>query len=744
MSISRRQFLKIGGGGVAAAVGAGLLGNKLISPEGTVTVASEAEKAGDIEYKHGVCGICELNCAMTGKVEKGRLVKLEGKAADQHSRGSLCAKGNAGINMLYDPDRLKHPLVKTVKERIPGQDPQWKKVSWDEAINEAAAAIRKAIDEHGPQSVLWIGHHFGVDFLNAIGSPNNITHQSTCNNVRQLATQLMLGTGNYVPDFENSKYILCFGWDQPGKAKNSFARGPMHGKNENGAKLVVFDPRLSTTAAKADEWIPVRPGTDLAVILAMINVIITEERYDREFIEQNVFGFEELAAEVEKYTPEWAAEISDVPAETIRRIAIEFSGGCPAVIPIHKREAIQTHPGGFELVRACITMMAITGNIERKGAIMLPRAASINYLKAKNPPPAMQETRRVDGGHLFPLSITAPNVGPGLYQSVPDMILADQPYPIKVAIIYAQSLQSMPNPQKWVKAFEKLDYIININIYPDEMATIADLVLPESCYLEKGEVNVRITNARYPQIAISEPMVKKLFDTKDGDEIKYLIAKKLEVDKYMKPHGEAALNYQLQRYKMTHKQAVEKGALINGVKDFVPRDMTKLNTESGQIQVYSPKLAAMGYHPLPWFDENWVIKPKEKDEFHIVTTRPPTHRHAKTHNMMWLQEITPKGQIWLNTRKGQEMGIATGDKIELTTEYGRGIGEVRLTEGIRPDTICFPHGFGQRSPFLKLSYQNGMNDGDIMPSFNKEVNMAIKDPTGACLDCHMIVKIRKA
>lgn len=740
MGVTRREFFKIGGGGVAVAIGAGVAGAGLLERQPDIKAAAAPA---NIVYKHGVCGICELNCAMKGKVENGRLVKLEGKIADQHSRGSLCAKGNSGINMLYDPDRLKAPMIKTAPGRVPGQDPQWKKVTWDDAINRAASAIKKAIDEHGPQSVIWIGHHEGVDFLNAIGSPNNISHQSTCNNVRQLATQLVLGTANYVPDFENSKYILCFGWDQLGKAKNSFARGPMHAKNENGAKLVVFDPRLSTTAAKADEWIPIRPGTDLAVVLAMLNVIIQAGQINPEYCEKYVYGYQELVEQVKKYTPEWAAKISDVPAETIKRIALEFSGGCPAIIPIHKREAIQAHPGGFEMVRACLAMMAITGNIERKGSIMLPRAAAINYPRAAKTPPPIKDTRRVDGGHMFPLSITRPNVGPGLYQSVPDMILADQPYPVKVAIIYAQSLQSMPNPQKWVKAFEKLDCIININIYPDEMATIADIVLPESTYLEKSEISVRMTNARYPQIAISEPMIKKLHDTKDSGEIKYLIAKKLGLEQYIAPVGEKALNYKLKRYNLTYRQALEKGALISGPKEFVPKVLTELKTESGQIQIYSPKLKQMGYHPLPWFDEEWVLKPEKDDVFYMVTTRPPTHRHAKTHNMKWLQEITPKGGVIMNASRARKLGIKHGDKIKLTTSYGQGVSEAILSEGIRPDTLCFIHGFGQKSPLLQISYQNGMNDGEIMPAYNKEVSLAIKDPTGACLDCHMLVSVRK-
>lgn len=741
MGVTRREFLKFGTGGLAAAAGVGLLGESLLNHADNSLFADTGPSK--VEFKHGVCGICEMACAMKGKVENGRLVKLEGKPADQHSRGSLCAKGNAGINMLYDPDRLKAPLVKTVAGRVPGQDPKWKKVSWDEAINQAAQQIKKAIDKYGPQSIIWIGHHKGVDFLNAIGSPNNISHQSTCNNVRQLATQLTLGTGNYVPDFEHSKYILCFGWDQIGKGKNSFARGPIEGINNNSAKLVVFDPRLSTTASKSDEWIPIRPGTDLAVIMAMLNVIISEKRYNEEYVSQYIAGFEELAAEASKYSPEWAAKLSDVPADTIRRIAREFSAGCPAVIPIHKREAIQSHPGGFEMVRACLAMMAITGNIERRGGLLLPRAAALSNPAAPKKAPEMQETRRIDGGHLFPLSITAPLRGPGLYQSVPDMILANKPYPVKVAIIYAQSLQSMPNPQKWVKAFEKLDYIININIYPDEMATLADLVLPEPCYLERGDIEMRLTNARFPQVALSEPMIKPLYDTKDAGEIKHLLGRKLGIDQYLTPVGEKALNYKLRPYKLTYKEALKKGGLISGNKIFTPKPLTELKTESGKIQIHSPKLAEMGYSPVPWFDESWVMKPAKKDEFYLVTTRPPTHRHAKTHNMKWLHEINPHGVVYINSSRARELGIKNGDTIELSSEFGKGQAEAKLTEGLRPDTICFPHGFGQKSPLLKLSYNNGLNDGEIMPSYPLEVNQKLKDPTGACLDCHMLIRVRK-
>ncbi|MBO8159225.1 molybdopterin-dependent oxidoreductase [Thermosyntropha sp.] len=738
MGLTRREFFKLGGGSIAAIAGAGILGNSLFNnPE------APAYAAPRIEYKHGVCEICEMNCAFLGKIENGRLVKLEGKPKDQHSRGALCAKGNSGINMLYDPDRLKAPLLKTAPGRIPGQDPKWKKISWDEAINRAASEIQKAIEKYGPQSVIWIGHNKGTDFLRAIGSPNNINHQSTCNAVRIMATRITLGVANYVPDFENSKYILCFGWDQLGKAKNSLARGLIEGKIKNNAKVVVFDPRFSTTASKAHEWIPIRPGTDLAVVLAMLNVIISEGRYNADFVAKYVEGFEELAEEVKKYTPEWASKISDVPAGTIRRIAHEFSGGCPAVIPIHKREAIQVRPGGFELARACLAMMAITGNIERRGGALLPRIAPLNYPKPKEKPPELQVTERIDGGHLFPLAVPKPLSGTGLYQSVPDMILRGEPYPVKVAVVYGQSLQSMPETEKWLKAFEKLDYVININIYPDDMATISDLVLPESVYLETPHISPRITNARYYQIAVAEPMVKKLYDTKEVDEIKYLLAKKLGVDKYMPPHGEKVLDYKLKRYGLTYKDALKKGGILNGSQKFTPKDLTSLRTESGKIQIYSPKLKELGYNPLPWFDETWLIEPKADDEFYLVTSRPPMHRHSKTHNMRWLHAIMPEGFIYINAAKAEKLGIKDGDMVELSSKYGKETGKAKLIQGIRPDTICVLHGFGNKSPYIKLAYNNGPNDSRIMPAYPKEVNMTLKDPVGASMDCHVIVKVRK-
>jgi len=741
MGVSRRDFLKFSGGGMAALVGAGLLGNGFLDYQKTKVIAQSAGP--NIVYKHGVCGICEMACAMTGRIENGRLVKLEGNPNDQHSRGSLCAKGNAGINMLYDPDRLKAPMLKTTAGRIPGQDPGWQKLDWNDAIYRAASEIKKAIDNYGPQSVMWVGHGAGTDFLKAIGSPNDIKHLSTCNAVRMLACQLTLDSANYVPDFEYSQYILAFGWDQLGKGKNSFARGPIEAKNNNAAKMVVFDPRLSTTATKADEWIPIRPGTDLAVILAMLNVVITEGRYKSDYIAANVTGFEELAAEVTKYTPEWAAKLSDVPADTIRRIAREFSAGCPALIPIHKREAIQSHPGGFELVRACLALMAITGNIERRGGILLPRTGGLNWVGPAAQAPDPRVTERVDGGHLFPLAVKAPLVGPGLYQSVADMILADEPYPVKVAIVYSQSLQSMPNPQKWAEALAKLDYVININIYPDDMATMADLVLPEHVYLERYEISPRQTNARYVQIALAEPMIEPLYDTKELGEIKHLIAQQLGVEQYLTPIGKPILDYKIAPSGMNFDTALANGGLITGSKDFVPKPLNKLNTESGKIQIYSPKLQEMGYSPLPFFDESWVLHPQNPDEFHIVTSRPPMHRHVKTHNMKWLNEIMPEGFIYINSTRAATLGIADGDTIELSTDFGTDQGKAKLTEGIRPDTICILHGFGQKSPFLQLVKNDGMNDGNVMPAWPKEKNIEVKDPTGACLDCHMIVKVRK-
>ncbi|MBN1226508.1 MAG: molybdopterin-dependent oxidoreductase [Deltaproteobacteria bacterium] len=739
MQITRKEFLRLVGAGAASL---GLLPSSVRAlQEKPFQKKVKAGQAGDIKCIKSTCGLCASHCALFAFVKDGRLVKLEGNAEDQQGGGKLCGKGNAGISLLYDPDRLKYPLKRTNPQKGIGIDPKWKRISWDEAFDIVSKNLLEVKNNFGAKNIMWLGYHKGVDFLRAIGSPNDLCHHTKCNSSRVVGNKVVFGERYLIPDFPESKYILAFGWDMAGKAKNVMAR-PFAEGIAKGAKAVVFEPRLSTTASMAAEWIPIRPGTDIAVALAMIQHIISTELYDKEFVRKNVYGFEELWPAVKEYTPEWASKISDVPAETIKRIAREFATTKPACLPHYKRGVHVMRREGFYLVQAENILSAITGNIEVRGGMIIPRKPSLVGNKPELEPPEMETFLRIDGAEKFPLLNPHPLSGDGVIQSLAEGILNEKPYPIKAAIVYNQGLFAFSNPARVVKALSKIPFMVNINIYPDEMATLADIVLPEVTYLERSEIVARTLNALYPQVSVMQPLVKPLYEAKELGEIKSELAKRMKIEKYMPIQGEEAINHQLKYLKTTYK-AMQESGMHTTKKRFKPKDLTKLSTPSGKIEIYSNSLAKHGYPPLPIFKEEWILQPTEEFPFYFTTDRSPLNVHARTENIPWIHELVPENRVWINTVKAKERDIQTGDMVCVESAHGKIQLKAMVTEGIRPDTICVPHGYGHWSKFLTRTVYHGANDGELMADIPLEKMVEINDPSANAADADILVKVYK-
>ncbi|HSH34976.1 molybdopterin-dependent oxidoreductase, partial [Schnuerera sp.] len=282
VEMDRRNFLKSAAGGTLAA-GLGLGIPRFVHAE---TENSLFEKKSKIVNSY--CSICGGGCGIKAHVVNDRVVHLEGNPEDQAAQGRLCVKAYSAINTLYDPDRLKYPMKRTNPEKGEGIDPGFVQISWEEAFELTAKNFQKAIDGYGPESIIFFSRSH--DFLNrlrdAIGTPNHVAHQSTCftPQVASWFAQVTGGGRPYTYDIENCKYIMGFGFDGLGKSKNMHIRSITRALANN-AKMVILDPYMSVTARKAHEWIPIKPGTDLAFALAMIHVIVKEKLYDKEYVE---------------------------------------------------------------------------------------------------------------------------------------------------------------------------------------------------------------------------------------------------------------------------------------------------------------------------------------------------------------------------------------------------------------------------------------------------------------------------
>ncbi|MDP2727084.1 MAG: molybdopterin-dependent oxidoreductase, partial [Dehalococcoidia bacterium] len=321
----RRDFLKALGAAGALSMGAGALGATNVLGKGSTPGTWDAMP----RLTPTVCGMCDARCGVLAYVVGDRLYKLEGNYRHSQSQGKICARGSAGVKLLYDPDRLKYPL-KRVGESL------FDRISWEQAFQEISEKLETLRQEEGPQTLAWAVHPglselWDRQFMASFGSPNIFTQASLGQASGRLAAKLTLGW-EPVPDLKNTRYILLFGRNYAESIFYAAATQALLQAKEKGAKIVAVDPRLSRMASQAHEWIPIRPGTDGAMLLAMMNVMVAEGLYDASYVGANTVGFQELRNFLADKTPDWAAAICDVPAETIRRLAQEMAAARPAAL----------------------------------------------------------------------------------------------------------------------------------------------------------------------------------------------------------------------------------------------------------------------------------------------------------------------------------------------------------------------------------------------------------------------------
>jgi len=735
--ISRRTFLKLGLAGSSALLGGGISAFKTAPP----ALAAEEDK-----ILYGVCDVCSMGCAFLAHVRAGRVGQLRGNPKDQVAEGKLCVRGLSGIRLIYDPDRLKFPLKRTNPKKGIGEDPKWVKISWEEALNTVASKLKEIREKDGPQAIVLVARPqtWQKHFAMSIGTPNHISHNNTCYSSHEVVWRAMVtGKGrSWTADYEHAKYILAFGWDGAGKSKNHWGRA-LNTAKANGAKLVVFDPRLSITAAKADEWIPIKPGTDLAVLLAMIRTIINEELYDKDFIANYTTGFEQLKKAVQEYTPEWAASISEVPAETISRIAREFAQNRPAVVASHKRDAGgPNYANSWRTAQCFIIMDALVGSIDRPGGHILDRKPKFPDLRDIWKFPEYPESckgPRIDGLEKFPVLYPT---NKGSFSTLAEGILAKNPYPVKAAIFSKHNVLAFPNPNRLVEALKTLDFIVVHDILPTEIVQLADIVLPDNTFYENTGLVDREYHAMYPQVALREA-IPPLYDTKSFGSIALPLLKKMGLDQYVPEgmDGKGLLKAQLEALGTTLEEIRGSGGVWGKPKEFQPK--TEFGTPSKKIELYSTVLEKNGYDPLPIWKKPRAEK-NAKYPYHLLIWRKPWERMSQSQNDPILAEFCPENCVSIHPETGRKHGIKDLGYAWIESPVGKIKVKVHYTEGIRPDCVAVDHGFGHWSPGLTVAKGMGANDGDLIPNMTIAEQLKVGCPGMSALMEDIMVRIAPA
>jgi len=714
--LNRREFIKIAGVGVGGmAAGASLL--HAFNP--FQIDKAQILSSGISEVTPTYCEICFWKCAGWVHKDDGEAWKIIGNPDDPHSNGRFCPRGTGGLGAYTDPDRLKTPLIR-VEER--GKQ-VFREASWDEAFDYIVDKMKAIEKEHGPECMAMFTHGSGGSYfknmLRAFGS-NNIAAPSyaQCRGPREEAYMLTFGETVGSPertDMQNSKCIVLIG----SHLGENMHNGQVQEFTEaiaSGASVITVDPRFSTAASKSKYWLPIKPATDLALMLAWINVIIEEELYDKKYVEQYTYGFEQLKKSVKKNTPEWAYPITTIKPHIIRETAREMAKNAPATL-IHPGRHVTWYGDDTQRVRAGAILNALLGSWGRRGGFYSPAKAKVKKPKLPKYPKPKRDWRDAFPDQ-FPMANLA--ISQGICDATIPSLTRD--CDIKGWFVYGTNLLlTLPQPEKTLKAIQALDLLVAIDIMPAEITGYADVVLPECTYLERYD-DLRVSPGRSPNVALRAPAFEPKYDTKPAYWMAREIAKRLDLGHYF-PH-ETMEDYLDERLKSIGSSLEEMKKL--GVKHlpdnenelyYLDGEEYEFATPTGKIELYATQLAEAGFDPIPKFTKH----EEPQDGFYrLIYGRAPMHTFGRTTNNPNLADLMDENEVWINPKVAKEWDIKNREYVVLENQDGAICNKVRakVTERIRHDCVYMVHGFGHSQKQMGRSYKKGANDTDLITKIN--------------------------
>ena len=751
MELTRRTFLKLGAAGTAAFALSGSLSEVARAMElklGGKDISSRTLK--DRQAVPSTCMQCVTACGIIGYVEDGRLVKLEGNPEAPNNRGRMCARGQAGVNQVYDPDRILYPM-RRVGKRGEGK---WKRITWDDALNEITTKLKAVLDSDKPEGFVF---HFGRNrmswildpFMNAFGSASIGNHTSICEASKFIGQMTMWGPYQDVNDIANSKYILVMGSNplEAHTVHNALCQRIIDARAA-GARMITLDVRLSNTAARSDKWYPVKPGTDGLVALAMANVIMQNGLYDKEFIETwtNV-TVDELTQHLAQFTTEMAARESGVPAEDIEKIAIEFATIKPSTIISYR--GMVSHYNGMMNERCVMLLEAIAGNVDVKGGRCLKRTGKWAN-PFGSPGAAKAKIGAVEPKKDYPLAAhkvaqeVLPRIGKG-----EGKVQVYWTYCINPPFVMPDGNRQM----EVLKDEKAIPFHICSDAYYSENASLADLILPDATYLERYDPETSPSYTIVPFIQVRQAVIKPLGESKPTQDVLMDLAHRLGIGAFL--NGIKGSAEYLQKaadateglkdaggWEYIRKVGVwydknKKPDYKSYSKELKPEDLKakkkderividgktgtiyKLDKDhpekyesdkqyvgiriggkyykgfkpykfpiSGKFEIRSALMAKYGFPDLPTYIPIPTHQNMKPDELILTTFKVNVHTQSRTQNCKWLTEIHNDNFVWINPSTAAYRGIAEGNLAKITSKVGSISVKAHVTEGIHPGVVA--------------------------------------------------------
>lgn len=662
------------------------------------------------------CKECYMECGVQVTVKDGKVVRIKGDSECPLAQGKVCPMGSRFIEgTLYHPDRLKYPMK---RDGDKGEG-KWKRISWDEVVDEVAEKILDIREKYGPLSLACAvdGWHYVLtgQLIRALGSPNMIASMQHCEGPGSMIDSLLIGSictqFGRGPDCKNSKCILVWG-KNPADTHPPLWRFITQAMSK-GAKLIVIDPRRTPIATKADIWLQPRPGSDGALTMAMLNVIINEGLFDKDFISKWCFGFEKLRERVQEYPPEEVEKITWTPADEIRKAARLYATIKPASLV--NGIGIMQQYGSTATAHAQVCLVAITGNIDIKGGnLLMSRHVPLGYITAykfigqRNPEHLETEeiaAKRV-GAEEFPLWAGRMSyISASHEESLVKAMLTGKPYPVRALILHGQNLVvQCPNAREVYEALRSLDLLVAFNYMMTPTMQLADYVLPVATWIERDELPLTAF-VWWNRVMARRKVIEPVGESRDEAVVALELYKKLR-QKGLEPAKsrtgedfikwqtlEEFLNYCLKGLGLTWDQLKEEGSIQYPIK-FKAYEDGGFHTPSGKIELYSNTLKEFGYDPLPHHrepPESPISTPELTQEYPLILTtarvRGGVFFHSSNRWAAWARKIHPDPVADIHPQTAEERGITNGDWIWIETPRGRIKQTARVTDRIHPKVV---------------------------------------------------------
>jgi len=639
------------------------------------------------------CTLCYHSCGTKVTVEDGKAVKVEGLESHPVNKGKLCPKGEAMLDNIYHPNRLKYPM-----KRINGN---WERITWDQALTEIAGKLNQLKTDFCPAVFGLFSGSIGVEnlemaglsqrFRAAFGSPNFFSVESVCYRMRIRTRQITFGKYP-TEELDSNLYIL---WGHNPDESDFPLRLALEENLKKGSKLVVIDPKRIPLADRADMYLRIRPGTDGAMALAMINVIINENLYDASFIDKWTYGFDKLIPHVQKYTPEWAEKITWVPAEDIRKLSRLFATTKGA--SIYQGTCTQDQSAnGTQSSRAFSILQVITGNINVPGGwVISPRLKFGNVGLGAETEPL--------GADQYPIfyEVFGRKSPYGVVTMVPESI----PEKLKAFLVVGGNpMLSMPDSNVFKEAFKRLDLLVVHDLFMTETAELAHYVLPACSHLEKWGVAYTYNVCHcVPYLMLRKKCIEPVHESWSEWKFFTELAKKLGMGEYFPWKSEEELvAFELEPSGLTFDTLLNdkpEGAYYQE-KTYETKEGS-FTTPTRKIEISSEALEKVGHDPLPTYLE--PEKSPQGSRWEELRERYPLilstgnrnyyYTHSQHRKVKSLKEKNPEPRAELGPKTAERYGIKNDASILVETDRGQVKMRATVNERVAEDVVLIPHGW---------------------------------------------------